>query len=188
VGGPTGKLFARLAPAARPIRVALNELQMITKYLIERNYRQEIASGPGVQRSASGAGGIGFAHGSLRCGQLDARGRFIARGNFTAGQLRRRTAFTLDYGPFRLLRTVRARFQPWTGGGEAFFMLPNPVSRSPTNQICSEGPAIDCSHSASTEALGAAWIKIHGCFAERMTPGDRGHRWGKNTRKVPEYN
>ena len=110
------ELFARRVRSdAHPD--ALQELELIVRHLIDRNYREEIDAA------------LPFADQVLELARLF-RGRLIAlvvnwmrvgycQGNFNSDNCAA-GGFTLDYGPFGFCELFDPRFQPWTGGGEHF--------------------------------------------------------------------
>ena len=118
------ELFARRARSqAHPD--ALNELQMIVQHLIERNYRPEIDPG------------LDFSEQVVELARLF-RARLTAlvanwirvgycQGNFNSDNCAA-GGFTLDYGPFGFCELFDPRFQPWTGGGEHFCFLNQPLA------------------------------------------------------------
>jgi uncharacterized protein YdiU (UPF0061 family) len=118
------ELFARRARSqAHPD--ALNELQTIVQHLIERNYRPEIDPG------------LDFSEQVVELARLF-RARLTAlvanwirvgycQGNFNSDNCAA-GGFTLDYGPFGFCELFDPRFQPWTGGGEHFCFLNQPLA------------------------------------------------------------
>ena len=118
------ELFARRVRSnAHPD--AFQELQMIVKHLIERNYKEEIDST------------LPFADQVVELASLF-RGRLIAlvanwlrvgycQGNFNSDNCAA-GGFTLDYGPFGFCELFDPRFQPWTGGGEHFSFFNQPAA------------------------------------------------------------
>ena len=118
------ELFARrVRSQAHP--AARNELQMIVQHLIERNYRPEIDSA------------LEFSEQVVELARLF-RGRLTAlvahwirvgfcQGNFNSDNCAA-GGFTLDYGPFGFCELFDPRFQPWTGGGEHFCFLNQPLA------------------------------------------------------------
>ena len=118
------ELFARRARSnAHPN--ALNELHMIVKHLMERNYKDEIDSK------------LAFADQVVELATLF-RERLAAlvsnwirvgycQGNFNSDNCAA-GGFTLDYGPFGFCELFDPRFQPWTGGGEHFSLFNQPAA------------------------------------------------------------
>jgi len=118
------ELFARRARSqAHPD--ALIELQMIVQHLIERNYRPEIDPG------------LAFSDQVVELARLF-RARLTAlvahwirvgfcQGNFNSDNCAA-AGFTLDYGPFGFCELFDPSFQPWTGGGEHFCFLNQPLA------------------------------------------------------------
>ena len=125
------ELFARRARSqAHPD--ALNELRMIVRHLIERNYRQEIDPG------------LPFRDQVVELARLF-RGRLTSlvanwirvgycQGNFNSDNCAA-GGFTLDYGPFGFCELFDPRFQPWTGGGEHFCFFNQPVAAEANYQM-----------------------------------------------------
>ena len=118
------ELFARRVRSnAHPN--AFQELQMIVKHLIQRNYKEEIDST------------LPFADQVVELASLF-RARLIAlvanwirigycQGNFNSDNCAA-GGFTLDYGPFGFCELFDPRFQPWTGGGEHFSLFNQPAA------------------------------------------------------------
>ncbi len=125
------ELFARRARSqAHPD--ALIELQMIVQHLIERNYRPEIDPG------------LAFSDQVVELARLF-RGRLTAlvahwirvgfcQGNFNSDNCAA-AGFTLDYGPFGFCELFDPSFQPWTGGGEHFCFLNQPLAAEANYQM-----------------------------------------------------
>ena len=118
------ELFARRARRqAHP--QALQELQLIVQHLIARNYRQEIAATLPFQEQLITLAGlfrdrlISLVADWLRVGYC--QGNFNSD-NCAAG------GFTLDYGPFGFCELFDPSFQPWTGGGEHFSFMNQPLA------------------------------------------------------------
>ena len=125
------ELFARRARSeAHP--GALNELQMVVQHLIERNYRLDIDAG------------LAFSEQVVELARLF-RNRLTAlvahwirvgycQGNFNSDNCAA-GGYTLDYGPFGFCELFDPRFQPWTGGGEHFSFLNQPVAAEANYQM-----------------------------------------------------
>ncbi|KGG14872.1 MULTISPECIES: protein adenylyltransferase SelO [unclassified Prochlorococcus] len=118
------ELFARRA-RSNAHQGALNELQMIVKHLIERNYKQVIDPN------------LPFNDQVVELAQLF-RGRLISlvanwirigycQGNFNSDNCAA-GGFTLDYGPFGFCEMFDPKFQPWTGGGNHFSFFNQPLA------------------------------------------------------------
>ncbi len=125
------ELFARRA-RCNAHQGALNELQMIVKHLIERNYKQVIDPS------------LTFTDQVLELAHLF-RGRLISlvanwmrvgycQGNFNSDNCSA-GGFTLDYGPFGFCELFDPRFQPWTGGGDHFSFFNQPVAAEANYQM-----------------------------------------------------
>jgi uncharacterized protein YdiU (UPF0061 family) len=125
------ELFARRARRqAHP--EALNELRLLTAHLIARNYRPEIDPH------------LPFSEQVVALARLF-RDRLTAlvahwirvgycQGNFNSDNCAL-GGFTLDYGPFGFCELFDPRFQPWTGGGEHFSFLNQPVAAEANYQM-----------------------------------------------------
>ncbi len=111
---------------------ALNELRMLVKHLIERNYQQEIDPS------------LAFSDQVVELAYLF-RGRLTSlvanwirvgycQGNFNSDNCAA-GGFTLDYGPFGFCELFDPRFQPWTGGGDHFSFLNQPVAAEANYQM-----------------------------------------------------
>ncbi|KGG10950.1 Selenoprotein O-like [Prochlorococcus sp. SS52] len=111
---------------------SLNELQMIVKHLIKRNYKRVIDPN------------LPFANQVVELAHLF-RGRLISlvtnwmrigycQGNFNSDNCAA-GGFTLDYGPFGFCELFDPSFQPWTGGGEHFSFFNQPVAAKANFQM-----------------------------------------------------
>ncbi|WP_036903813.1 MULTISPECIES: protein adenylyltransferase SelO [Prochlorococcus] len=110
------ELFARRA-RSNTHKGSLNELQMIVKHLIARNYQQAIDP-----RLAFIDQVVELAHlFRERLSSLVANWIRVGycQGNFNSDNCAA-GGFTLDYGPFGFCELFHPKFQPWTGGGEHF--------------------------------------------------------------------
>ena len=118
------ELFARRARTeAHPD--AQEELQMIVKHLIDRNYNGEIDTAlPFTEQVVELA--VLF-----RQRLVDLVVNWIrvgyCQGNFNSDNCAA-GGFTLDYGPFGFCEPFDPRFQPWTGGGEHFSFFNQPAA------------------------------------------------------------
>jgi len=155
------ELFARRA-RSRAHPNALNELKMIVKHLIERNYRPEIDST------------LAFSEQVVELAQLF-RGRLIrlvtnwlrvgyCQGNFNSDNCAA-GGFTLDYGPFGFCELFDPRFQPWTGGGDHFSFFNQPAAAQTNFQMF--WTALRPLLTGNTEAL-AQLEQIRDGFAKEM--------------------
>jgi uncharacterized protein YdiU (UPF0061 family) len=155
------ELFARRA-RSNAHAGALQELELITRHLIERNYRSEINAA------------LPLAAQVLELARLF-RGRLSAlvanwmrvgycQGNFNSDNCAA-GGYTLDYGPFGFCELFDPRFQPWTGGGEHFCFFNQPAAAEVNYGmfIKSLRPLLG-GNSADLEALDA----IAGGFADAM--------------------
>jgi uncharacterized protein YdiU (UPF0061 family) len=155
------ELFARrVRREAHP--GALDELRMIVAHLIERNYRPEIDAA------------LAFSEQVVELARLF-RGRLTAlvaswirvgycQGNFNSDNCAA-GGFTLDYGPFGFCELFDPRFQPWTGGGEHFCFLNQPLAAEANYQMF--WSAIRPLLAGNTEAL-ARLDRIREGFSEAM--------------------
>ncbi len=104
---------------------ALEELQMIVKHLIEREYKEEIDQGQSLEKQVLDLT-------KLFRGRLT---RLVAnwirvgycQGNFNSDNCAA-GGFTLDYGPFGFCEVFDPEFQPWTGGGRHFAFFNQPTA------------------------------------------------------------
>tara|TARA_Y100001968_G_scaffold199412_1_gene182946 strand:+ start:5709 stop:7412 length:1704 start_codon:yes stop_codon:yes gene_type:complete len=118
------ELFARRA-RTNAHTGAFNELQMIVKHLIERNYVNEIDSGLPFHDQVVALAYLyrerltSLVANWLRVGYC--QGNFNSD-NCAAG------GFTLDYGPFGFCELFDPKFQPWIGGGEHFSFFNQPFA------------------------------------------------------------
>ncbi len=102
---------------------AFEELQMIVKHLIEREYKDDIDQGLSFEKQV-----IELA--KLFRGRLT---RLIAnwlrvgycQGNFNSDNCAA-GGYTLDYGPFGFCEAFDPEFQPWIGGGRHFSLFNQP--------------------------------------------------------------
>ena len=155
------ELFARRARSgAHPH--ALNELKMIVRHLMERNYRPEIdatlALNEQVVELARAFRGrlIRLVANWIRVGYC--QGNFNSD-NCAAG------GFTLDYGPFGFCEQFDPRFQPWTGGGDHFCFFNQPAAAETNFQMfCTALRALLSDNQAALEQLDY----IQSGFAEAM--------------------
>ena len=118
------ELFARRARSdAHP--GALQELQMITAHLIERNYRPEIDPTLAFSEQVVELAELFRA----RLTTLVANWMRVGycQGNFNSDNCAA-GGFTLDYGPFGFMELFDPGFQPWTGGGEHFCFFNQPLA------------------------------------------------------------
>ena len=125
------ELFARRA-RSQVHPGALNELQMITAHLIERNYRQEID--PGLAFSDQVIELASLFRGRLTSLLANWMRVGYCQGNFNSDNCAA-GGFTLDYGPFGFCELFDPRFQPWTGGGEHFSFFNQPVAAEANYQM-----------------------------------------------------
>ncbi len=155
------ELFARRA-RNNTHQNALNELQMIVKHLIKRNYQQ------GIDRN------LGFADQVVELANLF-RNRLTSlvanwirigycQGNFNSDNCAA-GGFTLDYGPFGFCELFDPRFQPWTGGGDHFSFFNQPAAAEANYQMF--WSAIRLLLTENSEAL-VRLDQIRDNFAEAM--------------------
>ena len=104
---------------------ALEELQMIVKHLIEREYKADLDQSLSFEKQV------------LKLTKLfrERLTRLIAnwirvgycQGNFNSDNCAA-GGFTLDYGPFGFCEVFDPEFQPWTGGGKQFSFFNQPTA------------------------------------------------------------
>ena len=141
---------------------ALNELDMIVRHLIERNYRDDIDQTLTISEQV-------LALAKLFRGRLV---RLVAdwlrvgycQGNFNSDNCAA-GGFTLDYGPFGFCELFDPRFQPWTGGGDHFSFFNQPAAAHTNFQMFVT--ALQPLLADHTEAL-AQLDQIRDGFAETM--------------------
>ncbi|MCP9880883.1 YdiU family protein [Cyanobium sp. Alchichica 3B3-8F6] len=125
------ELFARRARSqAHPD--ALLELRMIVAHLIERNYRAEID--PSLEFRDQVVELAGLFRGRLTALVANWIRVGYCQGNFNSDNCAA-GGYTLDYGPFGYCELFDPRFQPWTGGGEHFCFLNQPVAAEANFQM-----------------------------------------------------
>ncbi|WP_320663923.1 protein adenylyltransferase SelO [Prochlorococcus sp. MIT 1223] len=125
------ELFARRANSNEHLE-ALDELQMLVKHLIKRNYQEFIDPN------------LSFIYQVVELASLF-RGRLTSlianwirvgycQGNFNSDNCSA-GGFTLDYGPFGFCELFDPRFQPWTGGGGHFSFFNQPIAAEANFQM-----------------------------------------------------
>jgi uncharacterized protein YdiU (UPF0061 family) len=125
------ELFARRARRqAHP--EALNELRLLTAHLIARNYRPEIDPHLPFSEQVVALAGLFRDRLTALVAQWIRVG--YCQGNFNSDNCAL-GGFTLDYGPFGFCELFDPRFQPWTGGGEHFSFLNQPVAAEANYQM-----------------------------------------------------
>jgi len=104
---------------------ALQELEMIVLHLIEREYAEVIDT------TLSLAGKVVWLAHEFRDRLTSLVANWIrvgyCQGNFNSDNCAV-GGFTLDYGPFGFCEQFDPRYQPWTGGGQHFSFLNQPVA------------------------------------------------------------
>ena len=156
------ELFARRA-RANAHQGALNELQMIVKHLIERNYQQLID--PNLTFHDQVVELAYFFRGRLTSLVANWMRIGYCQGNFNSDNCAA-GGFTLDYGPFGFCELFDPRFQPWTGGGDHFSFFNQPFAAEANYQMF--WAAIRPLVSDNRQAL-ARLDKIRDGFAEVMS-------------------
>ncbi len=125
------ELFARRT-RGNAHKNALNELQMIVKHLIERNYHQ------GIDPSLSFTDQVVELAYLFRERLTSLVANWIrigyCQGNFNSDNCAA-GGFTLDYGPFGFCELFDPRFQPWTGGGNHFSFFNQPAAAEANYQM-----------------------------------------------------
>ncbi len=156
------ELFARRARSnAHP--GALNELHMVVKHLIERNYREVID--PSLTFTDQVVELAHLFRGRLTSLVANWMRIGYCQGNFNSDNCAA-GGFTLDYGPFGFNELFDPRFQPWTGGGDHFSFFNQPVAAEANYQMFWE--AIRPLLTDDTKAL-AKLDQIREGFAETMS-------------------
>lgn len=108
---------------------ALNELTMIAKHLIEREYKNDIDNSLPFEKQV-----VILAR--LFCDRLTSLVVNWIRVGYCQGNFNSDNCaaggFTLDYGPFGFIDLFDPEYQPWTGGGKhfSFFNQPNAAKRN----------------------------------------------------------
>ena len=104
---------------------AFEELQMIVKHLIEREYKNEINSSFSLPNQVVELARL-FRN---RLTALVAQWLRVGycQGNFNSDNCAA-GGFTLDYGPFGFCEVFDPAFQPWTGGGRQFSFFNQPIA------------------------------------------------------------
>ncbi len=156
------ELFARRA-RANAHQGSLNELQMIVKHLIERNYQQLID--PNLTFHDQVVELAYFFRGRLTSLVANWMRIGYCQGNFNSDNCAA-GGFTLDYGPFGFCELFDPRFQPWTGGGDHFSFFNQPFAAEANYQMF--WAAIRPLVSDNRQAL-ARLDKIRDGFAEVMS-------------------
>ncbi len=122
------ELFARRA-RKREHSTAMQELEMMLKHIVDREYRPEIPAerslGEQLVRLARAFRErlVSLVADWLRVG--------YCQGNFNSDNCAL-GGFTLDYGPFGFMELFDPEYQPWTGGGRhfSFFNQPEAAQRN----------------------------------------------------------
>jgi len=118
------ELFARRA-RSNTHPDAFQELHLIVKHLIERNYKEDIDPNLTFADQVVELAALfrerltTLVANWIRVGYCQAN---FNSDNCAAG------GFTLDYGPFGFCELFNPRFQPWTGGGEHFSFFNQPAA------------------------------------------------------------
>ena len=165
------ELFARRA-RSNAHQGALNELEMIVKHLIKRNYQQVID--PNLIFSDQVVELAYFFRERLISLVANWMRVGYCQGNFNSDNCAA-GGFTLDYGPFGFCELFEPRFQPWTGGGEHFSFFNQPVAAEANFQMF--WTAIRTLLTDNTEAL-ARLDQIRDGFAKDMSQEIEG-MWAK---------
>lgn len=104
---------------------ALKELQMILLHLIDREYTQQIDTSLPLTEKLLALAELY----RLRLTSLVANWIRVGycQGNFNSDNCAA-GGFTLDYGPFGFCEQFDPNFQPWTGGGDHFAFMNQPIA------------------------------------------------------------
>lgn len=118
------ELFARRARSQAHPR-AMQELEQIVMHLIDREYAGDVDKQQSTEEKV-----VALAH-AFR-GRLTSLIAHWIRVGFCQGNFNSDNCaaggFTLDYGPYGFCDVFDAYFQPWTGGGEHYAFLNQPVA------------------------------------------------------------
>ncbi len=155
------ELFARRA-RRNDNQYERNELKMIVKHLIERNYQKVID--PRISFSDQVVELAFLFRGRLTSLVANWMRVGYCQGNFNSDNCAA-GGFTLDYGPFGFCELFDPRFQPWTGGGDHFSFFNQPVAAETNYQMF--WSAIRPLLSSNKEAL-VRLDEIRNGFAETM--------------------
>ena len=118
------ELFARRA-RRREHPTAMEELEQLVLHLIDREYADEVDSQlPTTEKVLLLARAFRGRLTSLVANWIRVG---YCQGNFNSDNCAA-GGFTLDYGPFGFCELFNPRYQPWTGGGEHFAFLNQPVA------------------------------------------------------------
>ncbi len=111
---------------------ALNELEMLVLHLIDREYAGEIESHLPLTEKVLKLAELFRA----RLTSLVANWIRVGycQGNFNSDNCAA-GGFTLDYGPFGFCEQFDPNFQPWTGGGEHFALMNQPIAAARNYQM-----------------------------------------------------
>ena len=125
------ELFARRA-RTNAHGTAMNELRMIVKHLMERNYQKAINPDLTFPDQV-----VELAHlfrGRLTSLVANWMRVGYCQGNFNSDNCAA-GGFTLDYGPFGFCELFDPEFQPWTGGGNHFSFFNQAVAAEANYQM-----------------------------------------------------
>ena len=118
------ELFARRA-RRREHPTAMEELEQLVLHLIDREYADGVDSQlPTTEKVLLLARAFRGRLTSLVANWIRVG---YCQGNFNSDNCAA-GGFTLDYGPFGFCELFNPRYQPWTGGGEHFALLNQPVA------------------------------------------------------------
>jgi uncharacterized protein YdiU (UPF0061 family) len=118
------ELFARRA-RKREHPTAMEELEKIVLHLIDREYADLVDKQlPTTEKVLQLAREYRSRLGSLVANWIRVG---FCQGNFNSDNCAA-GGFTLDYGPFGFCELFNPQYQPWTGGGEHFSLLNQPVA------------------------------------------------------------
>ncbi|MGR5284256.1 protein adenylyltransferase SelO [Vibrio maritimus] len=145
------ELFARRARSqAHP--TAMQELEQIVEYAIEREYRQQIdASLPISEKVLALATEFRDRLTTLVTHWMRVG---FCQGNFNSDNCAV-GGFTLDFGPFGFCERFEPYFQPWTGGGRHFSFFNQPLAAEKNfESFCSALMPLIATDDAAVEKLG----------------------------------
>jgi uncharacterized protein YdiU (UPF0061 family) len=155
------ELFGRRARANEHLN-AMSELEMLVLHIIDREYKEQIASGlPLADKVLALATEFQDRLTSLVAHWLRVG---YCQGNFNSDNCAV-GGFTLDYGPFGFCEYFEPYFQPWTGGGRHFSFFNQPLAAEKNfESFCSALKPLLQSESAALDKL----ERIEGEFSSVM--------------------
>jgi uncharacterized protein YdiU (UPF0061 family) len=160
------ELFARRARSqAHP--TAMQELEQIVEYAIEREYRQQIdASLPISEKVLALATEFRDRLTTLVTHWMRVG---FCQGNFNSDNCAV-GGFTLDFGPFGFCERFEPSFQPWTGGGRHFSFFNQPLAADKNfESFCSALMPLIATDDAAVEKLGRIQDEFSAVMQTKLT-------------------